>query len=114
MGRILDDQRTDLEPLDANQVALDVTESRMQQEQEQAAPAGVTIPGTFGTRYSGTERITRAQLQPGDLVFYHSPISHVAMYIGNGQVVEAPNSGTNVRVRSAGLTRRGIVGYGRP
>jgi peptidoglycan DL-endopeptidase CwlO len=76
--------------------------------------AGVTIPRTSGTQYSGTKRITREQLQPGDLIFYHSPISHVAMYIGNGQVVEAPNSGNNVRIRNDGTTRRGIVGYGRP
>ena len=76
--------------------------------------AGVSIPRTSGAQYSGTKRVTRSQLQPGDLVFYHSPISHVAMYIGNGQVVEAPNSGNNVRIRSDGLTRRGVVGFGRP
>jgi peptidoglycan DL-endopeptidase CwlO len=76
--------------------------------------AGVTLPRTSGAQYAGTRRISRAELQPGDLVFYHSPISHVAMYIGNGQVVEAPNSGNNVRIRSDGLTRRGIVGFGRP
>jgi peptidoglycan DL-endopeptidase CwlO len=76
--------------------------------------AGVGIPRTSGAQFSGTKRVTRDQLQPGDLVFYHSPISHVAMYIGNGQVVEAPNSGNNVRIRNDGLTRRGIVGYGRP
>lgn len=76
--------------------------------------AGVSIPRTSGAQFSGTKRVTRDQLQPGDLVFYHSPISHVAMYIGNGQVVEAPNSGNNVRIRNDGLTRRGIVGYGRP
>jgi peptidoglycan DL-endopeptidase CwlO len=76
--------------------------------------AGVTLPRTSGAQYAGTRRISRAELQPGDLVFYHSPISHVAMYIGNGQVVEAPNSGNNVRIRSDGLTRSGIVGFGRP
>lgn len=78
------------------------------------AKAGVTLPRSSGAQFAGTERISRSQLRPGDLVFYHSPISHVAMYIGDGKVVEAPNSGNNVRIRTDGLTRRGVVGYGRP
>ncbi|TVR17449.1 MAG: hypothetical protein EA387_16490 [Nitriliruptor sp.] len=76
--------------------------------------AGVThLPRSSSAMYSATTRISRSDLRPGDLVFYHSPVSHVAIYIGNGQVVEAPNSGNNVRVRSDGLTRRGVVGFGR-
>ncbi len=78
------------------------------------AAAGVDLPRSSRMQYSATTRITRSQLQPGDLVFYHSPISHVAMYIGDGRVVEAPNSGNNVRIRNDGLTRSGVVGYGRP
>lgn len=78
------------------------------------AKAGVQLPRSSRAQYAGTTRISRSDLQPGDLVFYHSPISHVAMYIGDGQVVESPNSGNNVRIRKDGLTRRGIVGYGRP
>jgi peptidoglycan DL-endopeptidase CwlO len=76
--------------------------------------AGIThLPRSSSAMYSATTRISRSDLRPGDLVFYHSPVSHVAIYIGNGQVVEAPNSGNNVRVRSDGLTRRGVVGFGR-
>jgi cell wall-associated NlpC family hydrolase len=78
------------------------------------AQAGVDLPRTSRDQYAGTTRISRSDLRPGDLVFYHSPVSHVAMYIGDGRVVEAPNSGNNVRVRNDGLTRSGIVGYGRP
>jgi peptidoglycan DL-endopeptidase CwlO len=78
------------------------------------ARAGVDLPRTSRDQYAGTTRISRGDLRPGDLIFYHSPISHVAMYIGDGRVVEAPNSGNNVRVRDDGLTRSGIVGYGRP
>ncbi len=78
------------------------------------AAAGVSLPRTSSAQYSATTRISRSELRPGDLVFYHSPISHVAMYIGDGKVVEAPNSGNNVRIREDGLTRRGVVGYGRP
>ncbi|MFO7961334.1 MAG: NlpC/P60 family protein [Nitriliruptoraceae bacterium] len=71
------------------------------------------LPRSSSAMYSATTRISRADLRPGDLVFYHSPVSHVAIYIGGGQVVEAPNSGSNVRVRADGLTRRGVVGFGR-
>ncbi len=76
--------------------------------------AGVQLPHSSRAQYAATTRISRDQLQPGDLVFYHSPISHVAMYIGGNKVVEAPYSGNSVRIRHDGLTRRGIVGYGRP
>lgn len=75
--------------------------------------AGVSIPRSSRAQYGATTRVSRADLRPGDLVFYHSPISHVAMYIGGGRVVEAPNSGNVVRIRNDGLTRRGVVGYGR-
>jgi peptidoglycan DL-endopeptidase CwlO len=71
------------------------------------------LPRSSSAMYGATTRISRADLRPGDLVFYHSPVSHVAIYIGGGQVVEAPNSGSNVRVRADGLTRRGVVGFGR-
>ena len=42
--------------------------------------------------------VSRADLQPGDLVFFYQPISHVAMYIGNGQIVHAPTEGESVQV----------------
>jgi cell wall-associated NlpC family hydrolase len=36
-------------------------------------------------------------LKPGDLIFLYSPVSHVVMYVGNGKVIEAPNSGEDVK-----------------
>jgi len=42
--------------------------------------------------------VSPSAMQPGDLVFYYSPISHVGMYIGNGRLVHAPNSSTTVQV----------------
>lgn len=72
---------------------------------------GVThLPRSSSAMYGATTRISRADLRPGDLVFYYTPVSHVAIYIGNGQVVEAPNSGATVRVRAL---QGPIVGYGR-
>jgi cell wall-associated NlpC family hydrolase len=44
--------------------------------------------------------VSRSELQPGDLIFYYSPVSHVAMYIGNGQMVHASTSGQPVKVVS--------------
>ncbi len=44
--------------------------------------------------------MSRSELRPGDLISYYSPVSHVAMYIGNGQMVHASTSGQPVEVVS--------------
>ena len=77
------------------------------------ARAGRSLPHSSSAQYSVTRRISGSDLQPGDLVFYGSPIHHVAMYIGGGQIVDALNSGTPVGVRSIGYPGT-ITGYGRP
>jgi peptidoglycan DL-endopeptidase CwlO len=76
--------------------------------------AGVSLPHSSRMQYSATTRISRGDLQPGDLVFFGSPIHHVAMYIGGGSVVEASRSGIPVRTSSTALGRSDIAGYGRP
>ena len=53
--------------------------------------AGVTIPRTSRGQ-SGLPSVPLSELQPGDLVTYYSPVSHVAMYIGNGQIIHASTS----------------------
>ncbi len=60
--------------------------------------AGVMLNRSSNDQYRGLERVGRAQLQPGDLVFFYSPISHVAMYIGNGMLVHAVNEQSGVRI----------------
>ena len=52
--------------------------------------------------------VSRADLQPGDLVFFYSPISHVGLYIGNGQMVHASVPGRPVAVTS--VDKGGYVG----
>ncbi len=47
---------------------------------------------------AGGARVSQSDLQPGDLVFYYSPVSHVGMYIGNGQIVHAANPSTGVQI----------------
>jgi cell wall-associated NlpC family hydrolase len=65
------------------------------------AAAGVSLPHNAAEQYDATQHISESQLQPGDLVFYYGyPPGHVAMYIGNGQVVSANTSGTNVQTQS--------------
>lgn len=76
------------------------------------AQAGVSLPHNSGAQYAATPRVPQSDWQPGDLLFFGSPIHHVAMYIGNGQMVEAPYTGSQVRVVSA--HRSDYVGAGRP
>ncbi|MGH3318178.1 MAG: NlpC/P60 family protein [Nocardioidaceae bacterium] len=60
--------------------------------------AGVGLPHSSSAQFSSAPQVSTSSLQPGDLVFYYSPISHVAMYIGNGQIVHASNPSYPVKV----------------
>lgn len=60
--------------------------------------AGVSLPRTTYTQINAGQRISRDQLAPGDLVFFYSGVTHVGMYIGNGQMVHAPRPGSTVRL----------------
>ncbi|MBB5156218.1 C40 family peptidase [Saccharopolyspora phatthalungensis] len=60
--------------------------------------AGVTIGGSTKTQVGEGRSVSASDLKPGDLIFYYSPVSHVAMYIGNGKAVHAPTSGDVVKV----------------
>ena len=76
------------------------------------AQAGVSLPHSSSAQFGSGPRIAASDLQPGDLVFYYSPISHVGIYIGNGLIVDAANPGTGVRV--TGLYSMPYVGAVRP
>lgn len=74
--------------------------------------AGVYLPHQSRAQYASSPHVSLANLAPGDLIFYYSPISHVSMYIGNGQVVHAPATGDVVKVsglsgNAVGATRPG-------
>ncbi len=64
------------------------------------AAAGVSLPHSSRMQAQMGTAVSRAELQPGDLIFYYSPVSHVSMYIGNGQMVHASTSGQPVKVVS--------------
>jgi peptidoglycan DL-endopeptidase CwlO len=76
------------------------------------AQAGVSLPHNSGQQYGVTTRVAQGDLQPGDLLFFGSPIHHVGMYVGGGRMVEAPYTGATVRVVS--MSRSDYVGAGRP
>lgn len=62
------------------------------------AQAGVSLPHSSSAQMSAGPSVPSSSLQPGDLVFYYSPVSHVGIYIGNGQIVHAANPSTGVQV----------------
>ena len=62
--------------------------------------AGISLPRTSYAQFGVGTAVSLANLQPGDLVFYYSGISHVGMYIGNGKIVHAANPTTGVAIAS--------------
>lgn len=63
------------------------------------AQVGKQIPRTSGAQASAGRKVAISDLQPGDIVVYYSGASHVAIYAGNGQIIDALNSGTPVGYR---------------
>ena len=53
-------------------------------------------------RRASARPVSRANLQPGDLVFFYKPISHVGIYIGNNKIVHASRSGQPVKISDMG------------
>jgi cell wall-associated NlpC family hydrolase len=64
------------------------------------AAAGISLPHSSGAQSQLGTQVSRAELQPGDLVFFYSPVSHVGLYIGNGMMVHARTYGSPVAVTS--------------
>lgn len=77
------------------------------------AQVGVSLPHSSRAQYDCGERVSRANLRPGDLVFFgRSRIHHVGIYIGGNRYVHAPHTGDVVRISS--LDRADYVGACRP
>ncbi len=60
--------------------------------------AGEVIPRTSRSQSTFGRAVSKSNLRPGDLVFFYSPVSHVAMYIGAGYIVQAASSGTVIHM----------------
>ena len=74
--------------------------------------AGVSIPHQSAMQYASTPHVAVADVQPGDLLFFYSPISHVSIYIGNGMEIHAPAPGKFVEIASVNWAK--VVGASRP
>ena len=74
--------------------------------------AGVSLPHSSSAQYGSVQHVAISDLQPGDLVFYYSPISHVGIYIGGGRIIDAPYPGLSVHI--SGLYSMPLAGAGRP
>jgi cell wall-associated NlpC family hydrolase len=64
--------------------------------------AGVRLPHSSRAQFNYGRSISRPNLQPGDLVFFGSPISHVGIYIGKNKMVHAPRPGARVQIAEFG------------
>ncbi len=74
--------------------------------------AGVYLPHQSGQQYASTPHVSKDEAQPGDLIFYHSPIGHVGIYIGGGQMIHATAPGDVVKVSAVRWNK--VVGVSRP
>jgi peptidoglycan DL-endopeptidase CwlO len=63
------------------------------------AQLGISLPHYTVAQWNATLPISQSQMLPGDLVFFNG-LGHVGIYIGNGQFVDAPHTGTVVRIDS--------------
>ena len=77
------------------------------------AQAGVKLSHYTGSQYRETARVPVDQLKPGDLVFFGPSVAgihHVGLYIGNGEMIHAPHTGTVVKI--ATIWRKDLIPNG--
>lgn len=80
------------------------------------AQAGVSLPHSSEMQYAMLPHVDPSQMEPGDLLFFYSPISHVALYIGGGLMIHArhPGPGGEVQIGSVSGYGTPVVGVARP
>jgi cell wall-associated NlpC family hydrolase len=76
------------------------------------AQVGVRLAHGATLQQKASRPVSLGNLQPGDLVFFGSPIHHVGIYVGGGSYIHAPHSGAVVRIDS--LSRGDYAGACRP
>jgi cell wall-associated NlpC family hydrolase len=76
------------------------------------AAAGVSLPHSSGMQYASLPHVPMDAMQPGDLVFFGSPIHHVGMYLGGGVMIHAPQTGDVVKISP--VYRNDFAGAARP
>jgi cell wall-associated NlpC family hydrolase len=63
------------------------------------AKAGISLPHSSQAQSTMGVYVPLSQLQPGDLIFFGRPIHHVGMYVGNGDMIDAPDTGSSVKIQ---------------
>jgi cell wall-associated NlpC family hydrolase len=78
------------------------------------ASAGVSIPRTTYAQWAALPHISTSALEPGDLLYFDG-VGHVAIYVGGGDIIDAPQTGMDVqKIPLAGWYRSTLVGAARP
>ena len=79
------------------------------------AAAGISIPRDTYSQWAALPKVAESAIEPGDLLYY-SGLGHVAMYVGNGMIIDAPSEGQPVRElsMSTGWDAGSFVGAARP
>ena len=76
------------------------------------AHAGTPIPRTSQEQWAQLDRVPLTELRPGDLVIYFPDATHVAIYVGDGKVVQAPRPGAKIRISP--IASNPVLGAVRP
>lgn len=71
--------------------------------------AGVSLPHSSSAQSRMGKKVSPGQMQPGDLLFYGRPVSHVAIYLGNKKIVHAPRRGSRVKIADMSMGRKALV-----
>jgi cell wall-associated NlpC family hydrolase len=78
------------------------------------ASAGVNIPRTTYAQWAALPHISTSALEPGDLVYFDG-VGHVAIYVGGGDIIDAPQTGQDVqKIPLSGWYKSSLVGAARP
>lgn len=80
------------------------------------AHGGVSLPHSSAGQYAVLPHVSYSDVQPGDLLFFYSPISHVALYIGGGVMIHARHPGPGGEVQYTTVSTYGtpVTGVARP
>lgn len=73
--------------------------------------AGAGLPHSAAGQWDDTVRVPISAIQPGDLVFFYQPVDHVGIYVGGGEMIDAPHTGADVRYET--IFEPGLDGAGR-
>ena len=78
------------------------------------AAAGVSIPRTTYAQWAALPHISTSALEPGDLLYFDG-VGHVAIYVGGGDIIDAPQTGMDVqKIPLSGWYKSTLVGAARP